>query len=37
MEFDSGFLPFNFEVSVLPALSSLYIQENHTAGSSNMP
>lgn len=37
MEFDFGFLPFNFEVSVLPAPSSFYIQENHTTGSLNMP
>lgn len=36
MEFDFGFLPFNFEVSVLPALSFLYIQENQITGSLDM-
>lgn len=37
MEFDFGLLPFNFEVSVLPALSSLSIQENQTTGSLDVP
>lgn len=36
MEFDFGFLPFNFEVNVLPALSFLYIQENQITGSLDM-
>ena len=36
MEFDFGFLPFNFEVNVLSALSFLYIQEYQITGSFHM-
>lgn len=37
MEFDFGFSPFNFEVSVPPALSTFYIQGNRATGSLDMP